>query len=39
MGIDDDGNAEDPENFVGTSVWSAPETVGLSDGPVSSKVS
>ncbi|KAK3928530.1 Lymphokine-activated killer T-cell-originated protein kinase [Frankliniella fusca] len=33
-----DGSVSDPDNFVGTSVWSPPEAVGLSDGPVSSQV-
>ena len=36
--LDDIGLVQNPDNVVGTSVWSAPETVGLSDGPVSSKV-
>lgn len=38
MALLPDGLAAAPDNFVGTSVWSAPEVVGLSDGPVSSKV-
>lgn len=38
MALHADGTVVNPDNFVGTSVWSAPETVGLCDGLVSSKV-
>ncbi|XP_034248765.1 lymphokine-activated killer T-cell-originated protein kinase [Thrips palmi] len=38
MPLNADGTVIDPDNFVGTSVWSAPETAGLCDEPVSSKV-
>ncbi|KAJ1527852.1 hypothetical protein ONE63_007792 [Megalurothrips usitatus] len=38
LALDSDGMVVNPDGFVGTSVWSAPETVGLCEKAVSAKV-